>query len=208
MTGDSTSEVSVSCSSRDDTASMSPASSSPESCVAGGPGARGIRDQGAHGSWSPVEDPTQGATAGEGEGGGETEEEVKDRLTEVPRRPAKHRPSIRSLSPFRRHSWGPGKNTAGKGDMNQRSCSLEGLSEVRHDGKGPSARGVFCHQGSKEERGVSLVSLTEESELGACSTEHGQKSRRYRPLRHSCPPMTLPLTKSVSMLNINQRDMD
>lgn len=35
-----------------------------------------------------------------------------------------------------------------------------------------------------------------------------QKSRRYRPLRNSCPPMTLPLTKSVSMLAISQRDID
>ncbi|KAM9861395.1 A-kinase anchor protein 13 isoform 2-T2 [Aulostomus maculatus] len=35
-----------------------------------------------------------------------------------------------------------------------------------------------------------------------------QKSRRYRPLRNSCPPMTLPLTKSVSMLAISHRDID
>lgn len=35
-----------------------------------------------------------------------------------------------------------------------------------------------------------------------------QKSRRYRPLRNSCPPMSLPLTKSVSMLAISQRDID
>lgn len=34
-----------------------------------------------------------------------------------------------------------------------------------------------------------------------------QKSRRYRPLRN-CSPMTLPLTKSVSMLAISQRDID
>ncbi|XP_052360412.1 A-kinase anchor protein 13-like [Oncorhynchus keta] len=114
--GDSTSEVSVSCSSTDDTASGGPTSSSPESCVEGGLGERGCRDHGR--SWSPVEGHTQGPTAREGPGG-EAEEEVKDRLTEVPRRPAEHRPSIRSLSPFRRHSWGAGKNTAGNGDMNQ-----------------------------------------------------------------------------------------
>lgn len=35
-----------------------------------------------------------------------------------------------------------------------------------------------------------------------------QKSRRYRPLRNSCPSMSLPLTKSVSMLAISQRDID
>lgn len=35
-----------------------------------------------------------------------------------------------------------------------------------------------------------------------------QKSQRYRPMRNSCPPMTLPLTKSVSMLAISHRDID
>jgi hypothetical protein len=66
------------------------------------------------------------------------------------------------------------------------SYSLEGLSEVSDDGKGPSAlgaitqearlRGVVCHQGSNEERVRSLESLTEEhqSELGVRTTEHGQ----------------------------------
>ncbi|XP_028971111.2 A-kinase anchor protein 13 isoform X2 [Esox lucius] len=60
--------------------------------------------------------------------GGE-EEEKKDKLTEVPVCPAMLRSTIRSLSPFRRHSWGPGKNPAGETDMNQRSslpCQGEG----------------------------------------------------------------------------------
>lgn len=52
---------------------------------------------------------------------GETEEEEKkDRLTEVPERSAILRTSIRSLSPFRRHSWGPGKNSAGETEISQR----------------------------------------------------------------------------------------
>lgn len=52
---------------------------------------------------------------------GETEEEEKkDRLTDVPERSAILRTTIRSLSPFRRHSWGPGKNSAGETEISQR----------------------------------------------------------------------------------------
>uniref|UniRef100_A0A667WNI5 Si:dkey-172h23.2 n=1 Tax=Myripristis murdjan TaxID=586833 RepID=A0A667WNI5_9TELE len=92
--GDSTSEVSVSCSSTDDTASVCPSSSSPEG------------SQGLGCSWRLG----GGGGAGAG-GGGEAEDEAKDRVTEVPRRLL--RPSVRSLSPLRRHSWGPGKNNGG-----------------------------------------------------------------------------------------------
>ncbi|MFT7806705.1 A-kinase anchor protein 13-like isoform X6 [Arapaima gigas] len=59
---------------------------------------------------------------------GEAEEEEKDRLTEVPLRAAILRSSIRSLSPFRRHSWGPGKNPGGEAEMSQRS-SLRSLGD-------------------------------------------------------------------------------
>ncbi|KAM6980553.1 A-kinase anchor protein 13-like [Aplochiton taeniatus] len=122
LTGsDSTSEVSVSCSSTDDTASVGPASSSPESCVEG---------QGR--SWSPEGTSKVGSVSVGGEaaapvgtgGAGETEEEAKDRLTEVPLRSALRKPSIRSLSPFRRHSWGPGRNSEGDSEMNQRRLFL------------------------------------------------------------------------------------
>ncbi|XP_067292548.1 A-kinase anchor protein 13 isoform X3 [Pseudorasbora parva] len=51
------------------------------------------------------------------------EEEKKDRLTEVPERSAILRTSVRSLSPFRRHSWGPGKNSAGETEISQRSTA-------------------------------------------------------------------------------------
>lgn len=93
---DSASEVSVSCSSTDDTASLCQPSSSTESSVE-------VRCRGAGGG-----------------GGGEAEEEAKDHVTEVPLRSSLLRSSVRSQSPFRRHSWGPGKNQAGEGDMNQR----------------------------------------------------------------------------------------
>ncbi|KAF7663052.1 hypothetical protein LDENG_00219750 [Lucifuga dentata] len=208
--GDSASEVSVSCSSTDDTTSVGPSSSSPEG------------SQGAHCSWSPEEGIQTGATitaelvsgGGGGVVAGEAEEEAKDRVTEVPQRSCL-RHSVRSVSPLRRHSWGPGKNNGGNAEMNQRSYSLEGLSGVQEGLKCPTTQGGShileaprLPRQESEERG-SLVSLTEEQEeMG----EHGglddQKSRRYRPLRHSCPPMTLPLTKSVSMLTISQRDID
>ncbi|XP_041814727.1 A-kinase anchor protein 13 isoform X2 [Chelmon rostratus] len=222
--GDSASEVSVSCSSTDDTASVGPSSSSPEG------------SQGLECSWSPEEGIQTGATitAGPdscgGGGAGEAEEEAKDRVTEVPRRSCLLRNSIRSLSPLRRHSWGPGKNNGGDAEMNQRSSirspgdgkpsfhrrsySLEGLSGGQEELRGPTTQGprilepLRMPRHDSDDRG-SLVSLTEEQEeLGEQSRLHDPKSRRYRPLRSGCPPMTLPLTKSVSMLAISQRDID
>lgn len=87
--GDSTSEVSISCSSTDDTASVGHPSSSAES-------SEEVRHR------------------------GEAAEEAKDRLTEVPLRSSLLRSTVRSLSPFRRHSWGPGKNQGPGGEMNRR----------------------------------------------------------------------------------------
>ncbi|XP_059206841.1 A-kinase anchor protein 13 isoform X3 [Centropristis striata] len=227
--GDSASEVSVSCSSTDDTASVGPTSSSPE-------GSQGLECR-----WSPEEGIQTGATVtagpdsggggggGGGGGAGEAEEEAKDRVTEVLRRSCL-RNSIRSLSPLRRHSWGPGKNNGGDAEMNQRSSirspgegkptfhrrsySLEGLSGTQEELRGPTTQGPRILEPSRipqhdsDDRG-SLVSLTEEQEvLGERGRLHDPKSRRYRPLRNSCPPMSLPLTKSVSMLAISQRDID
>ncbi|XP_067301285.1 A-kinase anchor protein 13 isoform X4 [Pseudorasbora parva] len=184
--GDSTSEVSVSCSSTDDTASVGHPSSSAES-------SEEVRQ------------------------GGETEEEAKDRLTEVPLPASLFRSTVRSLSPFRRHSWGPGKNQGEEEEMNQRSYSLEGLAAGIEDGKrwipqsgGPSKDQRGVQRQDSEERG-SLMSLTEEgpeSDLGDCSSPSAQKSRTYHQFRHSGPSVTLPLMKSVSMLSISQRDID
>lgn len=117
--GDSASEVSISCSSTDDTASVGPSSSSPEG------------SQGLGCSWSPEEGIQSGATVtagldgGVSGGGGGEAEEAKDRITEVPRRSSLLRNSIRSLSPLRRHSWGPGKNNGGDTEMNQRRWAKE-----------------------------------------------------------------------------------
>lgn len=111
--GDSASEVSVSCSSTDDTASVGPSSSSPE-------GSQGL-------GWSPEESIQTGVaittgldSGGGGGGAADAEEEAKDRVAEVPQRSCKFQNSIRSLSPLRRHSWGPGKNNGGETEMNQR----------------------------------------------------------------------------------------
>ncbi|XP_069046763.1 A-kinase anchor protein 13 isoform X3 [Lepisosteus oculatus] len=208
LTGDSTSEASVSCSSTD-----GPPTSTPER----GPEAR---------SWGTEEG--QRAT-----GGCEAEEEEKDRLTEVPVRSALLRSSIRSLSPFRRHSWGPGKNLGPEAEMSQRSSlrslgdvvkkppihrrsySLEGLSADRQPGRESPPQGISPRDARRtplpenEERG-SLVSLTEEeqeSDLGENSSLDSQKSESLRPLGHSYT-LPQPLTKSVSLLTISQTGLD
>ncbi len=69
---------------------------------------------------APTSDPCQEKPTSPGASGETEEEEKKDRLTEVPERSAILRTSIRSLSPFRRHSWGPGKNSAGETEISQR----------------------------------------------------------------------------------------
>ncbi|XP_055010223.1 A-kinase anchor protein 13 isoform X2 [Boleophthalmus pectinirostris] len=199
--GDSASEVSVSCSSTDDTASIGPSSSSPE-------GSQGL----GHCHWSPEERLKAGPNTSDSIAG-EAEEEAKDRVTEVPRRSCLLRNSRRSISPLRRHSWGPGKNYTGGVEMN-RSYSLEGLSGVQGELRGSSRQSPQIlepsgtHNNDSDERG-SLMSLTEEPEERVQLRRlDKKKSQRYLPMRNSCPPMTLPLTKSVSMLAISNRDID
>ncbi|XP_063508918.1 A-kinase anchor protein 13 isoform X10 [Pongo pygmaeus] len=60
---------------------------------------------------------------------GDVEEEEMDSITEVPANCSVLRSSMRSLSPFRRHSWGPGKNAASDAEMNHRS-SMRVLGDV------------------------------------------------------------------------------
>ncbi|XP_036391427.1 A-kinase anchor protein 13-like [Megalops cyprinoides] len=306
VTGDSTSEVSISCSSTDDTTSVGPPGSAHHSCT------------GSQRSWSSEEVQQPGGGAG-----GEAEEE-KDRVTEVLVRSAASRSSDQSLSPFRRHSWGPGKNPEGEAEIGPRrsvlplvlrqhrqhpdhthithvphSChpqatptlltqttptmltqttptmltqttptlltqttpttltqttptlltqttptmltqttptmltqttptystalsssmltflhySLEGLTANRDAVKLSLQQGALPpdpRSEESEERG-SLVSLTEEdleSDLGECSSLDSQKSGGHRIPRYIRGSMTLPLTKSVSLLAINQRDLD
>ncbi|XP_018594891.2 A-kinase anchor protein 13-like isoform X2 [Scleropages formosus] len=231
--GDSISEASASCSSTDDTASTGPTSSA-------------LGWSAGDTSWSSEE------ARPAGDLGGEAEEEAKDRLTEVPIRSAILRSSVRSLSPFRRHSWEPGRNsgreaqmsprsslrTLGEGrpafhkrsmswcpsdhpcpdadEVGSRSYSLEGLSTDGDAEKEAIPQAMLpqdsctLHQLDSKERG-SLGSLTEEeqeSHLGDCSSLDNQKSTSHRPMRYSNQSMSLPLTKSVSMLAISHKELD
>ncbi|XP_044300894.1 A-kinase anchor protein 13 isoform X3 [Varanus komodoensis] len=53
---------------------------------------------------------------------GELDEEL-DSITEVPPPSSALRSTIRPPSPFRRHSWGPGKNSSSEAEINHRSLS-------------------------------------------------------------------------------------
>uniref|UniRef100_A0A2R9BXB5 A-kinase anchor protein 13 n=1 Tax=Pan paniscus TaxID=9597 RepID=A0A2R9BXB5_PANPA len=133
---------------------------------------------------------------------GDVEEEEMDSITEVPANCSVLRSSMRSLSPFRRHSWGPGKNAASDAEMNHRSMSwcpsgvqysaglsadfnyrsfsLEGLTGGAGVGNKPSSSlevssanaEELRHPFSGEERVDSLVSLSEED------LESGQREHR------------------------------
>uniref|UniRef100_A0A2K6M3R3 A-kinase anchor protein 13 n=1 Tax=Rhinopithecus bieti TaxID=61621 RepID=A0A2K6M3R3_RHIBE len=129
---------------------------------------------------------------------GDMEEEEMDSITEVPANCSVLRSSMRSLSPFRRHSWGPGKNAASDAEMNHRSSmralgdvvrrppihrrsfSLEGLTGGAGVGNKPSSSLEVSSANAKElrhpfggeERVDSLVSLSEED------LESGQRDHR------------------------------
>uniref|UniRef100_A0A8C0I8X4 A-kinase anchoring protein 13 n=1 Tax=Bubo bubo TaxID=30461 RepID=A0A8C0I8X4_BUBBB len=126
--------------------------------------------------------------------GGEKEEEL-DSITDVPTHSSVLRNSMRPLSPFRRHSWGPGKNATNEAEINQRSLSwcpsgvqfiamgpdftcrsysLEGLAGDSGETKKPSTNLEAASLSSKDLRRSplasnqcgSLVLLTEELEQG------------------------------------------
>ncbi|XP_020820291.1 A-kinase anchor protein 13 isoform X13 [Phascolarctos cinereus] len=152
-------------------------------------------------------------------GSGEMEEEEMDSITEVPTNCSVLRNSMRSLSPFRRHSWGPGKNAASDAEMNHRSFSLEGLSGGAGDSSKPSsaldASSKELRQSpfSGEERGDSLVSLTEE-DLEADQREHSmfdhkphQRSKQQG-FNYCTSAISSPLTKSISLMTISHPGLD
>ncbi|XP_056106773.1 A-kinase anchor protein 13 isoform X7 [Rhinichthys klamathensis goyatoka] len=127
------------------------------------------------------------------------EEEKKDRLTEVP---AILRTSIRSLSPFRRHSWGPGKNSAGETEISRRSSS-GGEVERRSAGHRRSMSwcpSVALHTENDEinERSYSLEGLAAEKEgrksliqhVGEASQEPNCPSKLDREERGSLVSLT------------------
>ncbi|XP_016007144.2 A-kinase anchor protein 13 isoform X9 [Rousettus aegyptiacus] len=160
-------------------------------------------------------------TAREPAGPGEAEEEEMDSITEVPAGRSVLRGSMRSLSPFRRHSWGPGKNAASDGEMNHRSFSLEGLTGEAGVGNKPSSSldrnsvnaKELRHPFSGEERGDSLVSLSEE-DLEADQGEHrmfGQQTchrSKQHGFNYCASAISSPLTKSISLMTISHPGLD
>ncbi|XP_016834819.1 A-kinase anchor protein 13 isoform X4 [Cricetulus griseus] len=90
---------------------------------------RSRNHQSSNGFFSHGVGPESRESESEPAGSGEMEEEEMDSITEVPANCSFLRSSMRSLSPFRRHSWGPGKNAASEAEMNQRS-SMQVLGDV------------------------------------------------------------------------------
>ncbi|XP_014004319.2 A-kinase anchor protein 13 isoform X4 [Salmo salar] len=185
---ESNSGVSVSFSSIDDVASVGPLSASSQGSV----GPLSVSSQGRVGP------PWAGAKAGvlstraswsagdawQTAGRGAEEDERKDKLTEVPVCSAILRSSIRSLSPFRRHSWGPGKNPAGETDMNQRSL-LQGQGEGKPRKPTFHRRSMsWCpsnvpppHPEQIDSRSYSLEGLAGEEDAGKISSGVGTVAR-------------------------------
>ncbi|KAM5206805.1 A-kinase anchor protein 13 isoform 8-T8 [Hipposideros larvatus] len=172
-------------------------------------------------------------------GSGDMDEEEMDSITEVPTNCSVLRSSMRSLSPFRRHSWGPGKNAASDGEMNHRSSmrvlgdvvrrppvhrrsfSLEGLTGGAGVGNKQSSSlevnsadtKALRHPFDGEERGDSLVSLSEED------LESGQREHRMfvqqtchrskqQGFNYCTSAISSPLTKSISLMAISHPGLD
>ncbi|XP_013367985.1 PREDICTED: A-kinase anchor protein 13 isoform X2 [Chinchilla lanigera] len=191
---------------------------------------------------------------------GEIEEEEMDSITEVPAKCSVRRSSMRSLSPFRRHSWGPGKNAASDAEMNHRSSirvlgdvrrppihrrsmswcpsgvqysaalsadfnyrsfSLEGLTGAAGIGNKPSSSlevnsansKELRHPLSGEERGDSLVSLSEE-DLESHQIEHRMFDQqtyhrsKQQGFNYCTSAISSPLTKSISLMTISHPGLD
>ncbi|XP_064222271.1 A-kinase anchor protein 13 isoform X5 [Aotus nancymaae] len=194
-------------------------------------------------------------------GPGDMEEEEMDSITEVPANCSVLRSSMRSLSPFRRHSWGPGKNAASDAEMNHRSSmrvlgdvvrrppihrrsmswcpsgvqysaglsadfnyrsfSLEGLTGGAGIGNKPSSSlevssvnaKELRHPFSGEERGDSLVSLSEE-DLESDHREHRMFDQqmyhrsKQQGFNYCTSAISSPLTKSISLMTISHPGLD
>ncbi|XP_045427962.1 A-kinase anchor protein 13 isoform X3 [Pipistrellus kuhlii] len=172
-------------------------------------------------------------------GSGDMEEEEMDSITEVPASCSVLRSSMRSLSPFRRHSWGPGKNAASDAEMNHRSSmrvlgdvvrrppihrrsfSLEGLAGGAGVGSTPSSSlegnpanaKELRHPFGGEERGDSLVSLSEE-DLESGQREHrmfGHQTchrSKQQGFNYCTSAVSSTLTKSISLMTISHPGFD
>uniref|UniRef100_A0A8D0H7W3 A-kinase anchor protein 13 n=1 Tax=Sphenodon punctatus TaxID=8508 RepID=A0A8D0H7W3_SPHPU len=175
------------------------------------------------------------ATEGRGSepaGSGDLEEEL-DSITEVPPHCSVLRSSMRPLSPFRRHSWGPGKNAANETEINHRSSmrvlgdgirkppihrrsySLEGLAGDTDDTKQPSSNLETASLGSKDLRRSPLAS--DEHGSLVSPTEEELEAEQGGIQRFDCQPHQLsfcrsavasPLTKSISLMTISPPGLD
>uniref|UniRef100_A0A8U8CFZ1 Uncharacterized protein n=1 Tax=Geospiza parvula TaxID=87175 RepID=A0A8U8CFZ1_GEOPR len=165
--------------------------------------------------------------------GGEKEEEL-DSITDVPTPSSVLRSSMRPLSPFRRHSWGPGKNATNEAEINQRSSmrilgdgikkppihrrsySLEGLAGDSGDNKKPSTNLEASSLSSKDLRrsplasNQSLVLLTEELEQGEIRDYNHQVHQASQPqgFNFCTSAASSPLTKSMSLMSISKPVLD
>ncbi|NXJ40592.1 AKP13 protein, partial [Ciconia maguari] len=167
--------------------------------------------------------------------GGEKEEEL-DSITDVPTHSSVLRNSMRPLSPFRRHSWGPGKNATNEAEINQRSSmrvlgdgikkppihrrsySLEGLAGDSGENKKPSTNLEASSLSSKDLRRSplasnqcgSLVLLTEELEQGEIRDYDHQMHQTSQPqgFNFCSSAVSSPLTKSMSLMSISKPVLD
>ncbi|NXG16716.1 AKP13 protein, partial [Grallaria varia] len=167
--------------------------------------------------------------------GGEKEEEL-DSITDVPAHSSVLRNSMRPLSPFRRHSWGPGKNASNEAEINQRSSmrvlgdgikkppihrrsySLEGLAGDSGENKKPSTNLEASSLSSKDLRQSpltsnqcgSLVLLTEELEQGEIRDYNHQAHQASQPqgFGFCSSAASSPLTKSMSLMSISKPVLD
>ncbi|NXQ75776.1 AKP13 protein, partial [Quiscalus mexicanus] len=165
--------------------------------------------------------------------GGEKEEEL-DSITDVPTPSSVLRSSMRPLSPFRRHSWGPGKNATNEAEINQRSSmrilgdgikkppihrrsySLEGLTGDSGENKKPSTNLEASSLSSKDLRrsplasNQSLVLLTEELEQGEIRDYNHQVHQTSQPqgFNFCSSAASSPLTKSMSLMSISKPVLD
>ncbi|XP_036009420.1 A-kinase anchor protein 13 isoform X9 [Mus musculus] len=183
---------------------------------------RSRNHQSANGFFSPgVEAPESRESESEPAGSGEMEEEEMDSITEVPANCSFLRSSMRSLSPFRRHSWGPGKNAASDAEMNQRSFSLEGLTGGGVGNKPSSSLEMSSANSSElrnpfggEEQRNSLMSLSEEH-LEPDQRQHHRmfdQQTCYRSkqqgFNYCTSAISSPLTKSISLMTISHPGLD
>ncbi|NXA07471.1 AKP13 protein, partial [Sapayoa aenigma] len=167
--------------------------------------------------------------------GGEKEEEL-DSITDVPTHSSVLRSSMRPLSPFRRHSWGPGKNATNEAEINQRSSmrvlgdgikkppihrrsySLEGLAGDSGENKKPSTNLEASSLSSKDLRRSplasnqcgSLVLLNEELEQGEIRDYNHQMHQTSQPqgFNFCSSAASSPLTKSMSLMSISKPVLD